>query len=247
MKKLLTFLLIIFLSFNLSAQKETYLSIKSNIHITEFYSFEDKGPLIKNAIYQQFDLRPIELNVGRELFSNFILEIGIKLKNYKIGYHSNVDDKHRFYTYLFTTQIPFRLKYKYSLNNRFSLRPYFGCIFGIDRGPDDKYYLYPKTAVEKNYFLNRIFETSFKENFFLVNIGMDTEFRIAKRHSLVLNIGFAKGFDKLVSERVEYATHDDIPFGDYSSLIIGKGDYLAIGLSYKYNFIAKPIKYTNPE
>ena len=243
MKKLLIFVYIIFLnSINLSAQKETYIGLKMNFAEAEFYSYEDKGPLIKNTIYHTINFKTPEFFIGRELITNLTGELGFRYKYYTIGFHSAVDDIDRFDIRYFMFQIPFRLKYTYPLNNRFLLKPFIGFIYGIDDSHESDNQIISGSGTN-DYFLTMLDQTGFEDNFFMAHLGIDMEFRIGKRHSLVFNIEYSKGYKKLVSRRLEYFTNNIEPkYKQFSSKIIGKGDYLAFGISYKYNFIAKPIR-----
>ena len=160
-----------------------------------------------------------------------------------------MDDIDRFDVTYWMYQIPFRLKYTYSLNNRFLFKPFIGFIYGIDDSIDDGLAWVVSPFLDgKDYVLTLLDRDNFEDYFFMAHLGIDTEFRIGKHHSFVLNIEYSKGFKKLVSRALDYYyNYSDGRHEHYYSEIIGKGDFLAFGISYKYNFIAKPIKKVKTE
>ena len=233
MKKLSLFvLLIVFNSNYLFSQKETYIGIGGLFASNDMYDFSDNGSLIKEVDYNYFRIEAPEIFIGRQISKQLYIELAYKAKSYYIGYKHNpeFDQLDSYLKFLKTYQFPFRLKYKQNICNKIIITPYLGFIFGINKS----YKSYGESMRSGNNFTTSSkYLANYRKNFVLAHMGFDFEFILNNKHSVLLNFGYVKGFKDLVTQRIDYFT-----WGEPWNLakIIGKGDYMSFGVSYKYSF-----------
>ena len=233
MKKysLLVFLIVLNIS-KLYSQKETYIGIGGLFASCDLYTFSDDGSLIKDVDYGYYRIDGPELFIGRQISKQMFIELAYKKKIYYIGFENN-SEFGRLASYsnaLNTYQIPVRLKYRQKIMRDITLNPYIGFIFGINESYSVKR---EATGGDKNLTVNSKYLTNYRKTFVLAHMGFDLEFSLNNKHSILLNFGYAKGFNDLVIQRIDYSIEGE-PW--VLAKIVGMGDYMSCGVSYKYRF-----------
>lgn len=177
----------------------------------------------------------IGLNVCHEINTNLILETGIILKKFKIGFQFDAPKiEGSFLTSsnaINAFQIPFRIKLKSKIGRSVSLITSLGYHFCYSNttGRSKGYYNY--VSITDTITINYSSNYNKPQSFSLLESTIGLEFNLIKGCRLLFSGSYYSGFSKIVNMDINYK-YNSLPltFANASST----GNYWSVGVSFYY-------------
>ena len=173
----------------------------------------------------------LDLKIGMGIYKNFSFQLSAKFKKYSIGHYNTLSntDIGVFRNILWTFQLPFEIKYKFELNDQFSIVPNLGLDYCRIT---NQYTNFSSNEIGPEFSTTENFSANISNNFFLYKLGSDIEYKLLKSHSILFEFNYFYGAKELYSQKIDYNITGDP--SHYSAEIISKGNYFSFGFGYRF-------------